>query len=243
MLLQTSTMLDNATLALAIVTGILALATIGTAIAALWLAKSSAASVGRLRKVLAAVLAQAKLTDDQLKVTNDEVKRARHEFFAARLRALAKLHVDGSFDDQGQLSGHVTYESGNDAAYNVRVWTRHNRITHGLPCGTLTPTRNDFPFVFPAVGPDMSDNWPFPETPDLPANELQCFYLGVTWRDIGESLQRWLVQKSGDGPPKIILDDVALDSDSGLSFTTTGIGRLTNADRNRASTQSGAGGN
>ena len=211
MFLQSAITLANASLAPAIVTGILALGTIGMAIAALWQARSTAASVGLQRKELAAVQAQAKLTHDQ-------VKQARHEFLIARQRALARLHVDGSFDDQVQLSGHVSYVSGADPAYSVWVWTRHNRITHGLPCGTLTPTRNDFPFVFPAVGPDMSDSWPFPETHDLPAHQLHCFYLGLTWRDVDDSLQRWLVQKSGDGPPTVILDDVSLDLDNiGLS--------------------------
>jgi len=63
MLLQADTTLDNATLALATVTGILALGTIGTAVAALWQARSTAASVNPTT-VLTAPLDRCDPADD-----------------------------------------------------------------------------------------------------------------------------------------------------------------------------------
>lgn len=91
MLLQADTSLVNATLAIAIVTGVLALGTIATAIAALWQARSTAASVELQREELNAVKAQVKLTEDQLRLTREDFELARQQFELARDQAQQQL--------------------------------------------------------------------------------------------------------------------------------------------------------
>ncbi len=201
MLLQADTTLDNATLALAIVTGILALGTIGTAIAALWQARSTAASVRLQREELEAVKTQLDLGQKQFNVARQSA------------RPLLEASIQGITPEASNIQ--VIYAGGTEPAFHVWAWcliaTPDNRLIRqgGQLMGAMTASRSpEMMAVRPLTG-DEPDHGLFAELaePRIALLENES-WAAVTWRAADGTKGRWgYVVRRRAGKKELIWDE------------------------------------
>lgn len=194
------TTLQQLTLALVIVTGILALATFGLAIAGIWQARSTAVGVHLQRHEMAAVERQLNLVDRQVALAEEQAQ-------AAREAARPKLRAEMTSVGQLYVNGVVNYLHGTDPAEEIEVWIRgepREGATWGLyfaQVGFMVPVDRQREFMASPATDQQQDRLPFLDFLDGNLGGATSWSM-VTWRRPDGTLDYRAEQQFAGKPPR-----------------------------------------